>query len=74
MYCGTAARMGTAGTAARYCAVPKKDRRADTFLGKFPQYDPGIELRPAGMYGDVIIIAPPLRVIIGWLIIGLFTP
>ena len=55
------------------CSTQKRSQ-GGYFFGEIPHNDPGIELRAAGVYGDVIIIAPPLRVIIGWLIIGLFTP
>ena len=37
MYCGTAAQMSTVGTAARYCAIPKKDRKSDTCFWKNPR-------------------------------------
>ena len=86
-YCGTAAgtvgtvqypiEYGTAqyrGTAGGYCTVHKKRSGSPVSFWKYVQNDPGIEPGVASVHGDAITIRPPLQVIMGSLIIGLFTP
>ena len=68
----------------RYCTVPRYCRRvlhstskrsgSPVSFWKYVQNDPGIEPGVAGVHGDAITIRPPLHVIMGSLIIGLFTP